>query len=127
MIHIWRSRKTRLIHIGLINLPTIFYDKIEAFSILKLADLKQLEKCPKFPSPKSCQKSSKNLQKIFKNSFKKSSKMYTKIEQLKVRQSRKQIMISSILPKNKRNSLNWVKNMLRIVSFVHFLGELRKS
>jgi hypothetical protein len=41
---------------------------------------------------------------------------------LKVKKSQKQFMISSILPKNERNSLSWVKKMLRIVSFVRFLG-----
>ena len=40
-------------------------------------------------------------------------------------QSRKRIMVFSILPKNERNSLSWVKKMLRIMSFVCFLEEFR--
>jgi hypothetical protein len=40
--------------------------------------------------------------------------------------SQKQIMVSSTLPKNQRNSLSWVEKRLRIVSFVRFLGELRR-
>ena len=45
---------------------------------------------------------------------------------LKVSKSQKQFMMSSILPKNERNSLSWVEKMLRIVSFVRFLEELRR-
>ena len=37
-----------------------------------------------------------------------------------VRTSQKKIMMSSILPKNERNSLSWVKKILRIVSFIRF-------
>ena len=44
---------------------------------------------------------------------------------VKVSKSQKQIMVSSILPKNEQNSLSWVKKKLRILSFVRFLGELR--
>ena len=44
---------------------------------------------------------------------------------IKVSESRKQFMVSSILPKNERNSLSWASSLLRIVSFVRFLGELR--
>ena len=45
---------------------------------------------------------------------------------LKVRQSWKKIMVSSILPKNEQNSLSSVEKMLRIVSFVRFLEELMR-
>ena len=41
----------------------------------------------------------------------------------KLRQSRKQIIVSSILPKNKRNSLSWVEKVLRILSENRSLGE----
>ena len=44
---------------------------------------------------------------------------------LKVSKSGKQILASWILPKNERNSLSWPLSVLRIVSFVHFLEELR--
>ena len=44
---------------------------------------------------------------------------------LKVRQSRKPIVVFSLLQKNERNSLSWVKKMLRIMSFVCFLEEFR--
>ena len=44
---------------------------------------------------------------------------------LKVSKSRKQIMASWILSKNKRNSLSWAPSVLRIVSFVRFLEESR--
>ena len=44
---------------------------------------------------------------------------------LKVSKSRKQFMASSILPTNKQNSLSWVSSLIRIVSFVRFLEELR--
>ena len=44
----------------------------------------------------------------------------------KVRQSRKKIMVSSILQKNKQNSLSWAYSLLRIVSFVRFLEKLRR-
>ena len=44
----------------------------------------------------------------------------------KLRQSRKQIIVSSILPKNKRNSLSWVKKMLRISEFRSFFGRIRR-
>ena len=38
---------------------------------------------------------------------------------IKLRQSRKQIRVSSVLPKNEWNSLSWVKNTLKLwVSFV---------
>ena len=43
----------------------------------------------------------------------------------KVRKSLKKIMVFARLPKNENNSLSWVKKMLRIVSFVRFLGKLR--
>ena len=46
---------------------------------------------------------------------------------LKVRQSWKKIMVFSILPKNERNSLPWVKKVLRIVSFVLFLGRIEET
>ena len=46
---------------------------------------------------------------------------------LKVRQSWKQIVFFSILPKNEQTWLSWLKKMLRIVRFVRFLGELRKQ
>ena len=42
---------------------------------------------------------------------------------IKVSKSRKQFMVSSFLPKNKQKSLSW-SSLLRIVSFVCFLGEL---
>ena len=42
---------------------------------------------------------------------------------IKVSKSGKQFIVSSILPKNEQNSLSWVEKMLRIVSFVRFLGE----
>ena len=45
---------------------------------------------------------------------------------LKVGKSRKQFMVLSILPKNERNSLSWASSLLRIVSSVRFLGELRR-
>ena len=41
---------------------------------------------------------------------------------LKVSKSQRQFMASSILPKNERNSLSWASSLLRIVSFVRFLG-----
>ena len=46
---------------------------------------------------------------------------------LKVSKSRKLIVVSSILPKNERNSLSWATSVLRIVSLVRFLEELKKS
>ena len=46
-------------------------------------------------------------------------------DKLKVRQSRNQIMVFSILPKNEPNSLSLVKKKLRVLSFVLFLRELR--
>ena len=45
---------------------------------------------------------------------------------LNVSNSEKQFMVSSILPKNERNTLSWVFSLRRIVSFVCFLEELRK-
>ena len=47
------------------------------------------------------------------------------VPKLKVSKSWKQFMVSSILPKCERNSLSWASFLLRIVSFVCFLGELR--
>ena len=46
---------------------------------------------------------------------------------LKVRQSWKQIMFFSILPKTEQKSLSWTSSLVKIVSFVRFLGELRKT
>ena len=45
---------------------------------------------------------------------------------VKVKQSQKQIMVSSILPKNEQNSISCVKKMPRIVGFIRFLEELRR-
>ena len=39
---------------------------------------------------------------------------------IKVKQSGKQIMFSSILPKNERNSLSWVEKMLRFWDLLTF-------
>ena len=36
-------------------------------------------------------------------------------------------MVSSILPKNERNSLFWVRNMLRLVSFIRFFGRIEET
>ena len=44
---------------------------------------------------------------------------------IKVSKSRKQFIVSWILPKNERNSLSWT-SLLRIVSFICFLGESRR-
>ena len=47
---------------------------------------------------------------------------------LKVRQSQKQIMVSSILPKKtEQNSLFLVKKMLRLVIFVRFFGRIEDT
>ena len=45
---------------------------------------------------------------------------------VKVSKFQKQFMVSSILQKNEQNSLSWASSLLRIVSFVHFLGESRR-
>ena len=54
------------------------------------------------------------------------TKCFTGFILLKVSKSRSQFMISSIISKNERNSLSWIKKMLRIVRFVSLLGELRR-
>ena len=46
---------------------------------------------------------------------------------LKVSKSRKQIMVSSILPKNERNSLSWVSSLLRIEGFVLVFWRIKKT
>ena len=46
---------------------------------------------------------------------------------LKVSKSRKQIMVSSILPKNERNLLSWVEKMLKILSIVCFLWRIEDT
>ena len=53
---------------------------------------------------------------------------YTQIHNINFKglKSRKQIMVSSIFPKNEQNTLSWVEKMLMIVSFVCFLEEFKK-
>ena len=46
---------------------------------------------------------------------------------LKVSKSRKQIIVSSILPKNNQNSLSWTCSLPRIVSFVRFFWRIEET
>ena len=48
-------------------------------------------------------------------------------EFLKVSWSRKEILVSSILPKNELENVNFCPSLLRQKFFVHFLGELKKT
>ena len=67
---------------------------------------------------------------IFPNEKLTSVKRWIKYVTLQVSQSQKQIMVSSILPKNEQKSLFWVfpkEKMLRIVIFCSFWGRMEDT